>query len=68
MEPLKVGWKVEIEEKIINVELNTGSLVSIISEYEYRKKFWDIRLETDGLKLQFHTNVNTNIKTYSNKH
>lgn len=64
----------EIEGKIVSMELDTGESVSIISEYEYREKFGEIKLETDGLKLQYYTNetVNTlghiqvNIK-YKNK-
>jgi len=55
VEPIKV--EVKIEGKIVNMELDTGASVSIISEYEYRKKFGEIKLETDGLKLQYyHTN------------
>jgi len=56
------------------MELDTGASVSIISEYEYRKKFGEIKLETDGLKLQYYTNetvdtlghIQVNIK-YKNK-
>lgn len=54
VEPIKIG--VEIERKIVSMELDTGASVSIISEYEYRKKFGEIKLETDGLKLQYYTN------------
>lgn len=72
VEPIKIG--VEIERKIVSMELDTGASVSIISEYEYRKKFGEIKLETDGLKLQYYTNetvdtlghIQVNIK-YKNK-
>lgn len=48
VEPIKV--EVEIEGKIVNMELDTGVSVSIISEYEYKKHFGEIKLETDRLK------------------
>lgn len=35
---------------------NTGASVLIISEYEYRRMFEDIKLEMVGLKLQYYTN------------
>ncbi|XP_022160085.1 uncharacterized protein LOC111026334 [Myzus persicae] len=72
VEPIKI--EKEIEGKIVSMELDTGTSVSIISEHEYRKKFGEIKLETDGLKLQYYTNetidtlghIQVNIK-YENK-
>lgn len=60
MEPIKV--KMKIERKIVDMELDNGASVSIISEYEYRRKFGETKLEIDGLKLQFNF-VNYNSHT-----
>lgn len=70
--PIKV--KLEIEGKIINMELDMGASVLNISEYEYKKKFGEIKLETDRLRLQYYTSetvdtlghIKVNIK-YKNK-
>ncbi|VVC36912.1 Integrase, catalytic core,Ribonuclease H-like domain,Reverse transcriptase domain,Aspartic peptidase [Cinara cedri] len=53
IEPINV--KLEIEGKPVEMELDTGASVSIISEYEYNRSFRDIKLETNGLKLQYYT-------------
>lgn len=47
--------KVEIEEKVVNMELNTGTSISIISECGHRRIFSHIKLETKGGGLKLST-------------
>lgn len=44
-----------------NMELDMGATVSIVSEYDYEKRFSFLKLNYDGLRLQYYTNETVDI-------
>lgn len=72
LDPIKL--KIQVENKTVEMELDTGTSVSIISERDYNANFKKIKVKNDGLRLQYYTKetvetmgyIKVNVK-YNNK-